>query len=85
MVNPLSPSLPADVLWGSFVTHSNPKGHLRGGYLSPSIHIQILQTDLHAFSLRMSRENLIKDQGIFSWVLILIILITYLLTMYGYC
>ena len=30
-------SLPADFLWGSFVTHSfrqtNPKGRLRGGYL----------------------------------------------------
>ena len=53
--------------------------------LSPNIHIQILQTDLHTFPLRMSWENLIKDQGIFTWVIILIILITYLLTMYGYC
>ena len=25
-------SLPTDVLWGSFITHSNPKGRLRGGY-----------------------------------------------------
>ena len=33
--------------------------------LSPSIHIQILQTDLHTFPERMSWENLIKDQGIF--------------------
>ena len=33
--------------------------------LSPSIHIQILQTDLHTFPLRISWENLIKDQGIF--------------------
>ena len=33
----------------------------------------------------MSRENLIKDQGIFSWVITLLILITYLLTVYGYC
>ena len=35
---PLCPSLPADVLWGSFVTHwqTNPKGRLRGGYLCPS-------------------------------------------------
>ena len=47
--------------------------------------MQILQTDLHTFPLRMSQENLIKDQGIFTWVIILIILITYLLTMYGYC
>ena len=53
--------------------------------LSPSIHIQILQTDLHTFPLRISWENLIKDQGIFTWVIILLILITYLLTMYGYC
>ena len=53
--------------------------------LSPSIHIQILQTDLHTFPWRISRENLMIDQGIFSWVIILLILITYLLTMYGYC
>ena len=33
--------------------------------LSPSIHIQVLQTDLHTFPERMSWENLIKDQGIF--------------------
>ena len=33
--------------------------------LSPNIHIQILQTDLHTFPLWMSWENLIKDQGIF--------------------
>ena len=34
--------------------------------LSPDIHLQILQTDLHTFPLRMSRENLIKDQRFFS-------------------
>ena len=34
--------------------------------LSPNIHIQILQTDLYTFPLRISKENLIKDQGIFS-------------------
>ena len=44
--------------------------------LSPNMHIQILQTDLHTFSLRISRENLIKDQSIFSMVIILLILIT---------
>ena len=33
--------------------------------LSPNIHIQILQTDLYTFPSRISRENLIKDQGIF--------------------
>ena len=49
--------------------------------LSPNIHIQILQTDLHTFPVRNCWENLIKDQGIFSLVIILAILIT----MYGYC
>ena len=44
--------------------------------LSPSIHIQILQTDLHTSTLRISWENLIKDHGIFSMVIILLILIT---------
>ena len=44
--------------------------------LSPSIHIQILQTDLHAFPLRISSENLIKHQGIFSFVIIFYILTT---------
>ena len=34
--------------------------------LSPNIHIQILQTDLYTFPWRMSWENLIKDQSIFS-------------------
>ena len=53
--------------------------------LSPGIHIEILQTDLHTFPQRISCENLIKDQGIFSWVIILFIQITYLLTVYGYC
>jgi len=34
--------------------------------LSPNtIHLQILQTDLHTFPLRISWENLIKDHGIF--------------------
>ena len=53
--------------------------------LNPRIHIQVLQTDLHTFPERMSLENVIKDQGIFSWVITLLILITYLLTVYGYC
>ena len=44
--------------------------------LSPSIHIQILQTDLYTFPLRISLENLIKHQGIFSLVIILLILTT---------
>ena len=45
--------------------------------LSPNTHIQILHSDLHIFSLRMCWENLIKDQGIFSLVIILLILITF--------
>ena len=43
---------------------------------SPNIHKQILQTDLDKFPLRISWENLIKDPGIFSLVIILLILIT---------
>ena len=53
--------------------------------LSPSILVQILQTDLHTFPQRISWKNLIKDHGIFSLVINLLILITYLLTVYGYC
>ena len=44
--------------------------------LSPNIHLQTLQTDLHTFPIRISGGNLIKDQGIFSFVIILLILIT---------
>ena len=54
--------------------------------LSPSIHIQILQTNLHTLYISLKNwENLMIDQGIFSRVIILLILITYLLTVYGYC
>ena len=38
--------------------------------LSPIINTQILQTDLLTFPLRISWENVIKDQGIFSLVMI---------------
>ena len=41
-----------------------------------TVHVQILQTDLYTFSQRVSGENLIKDQGIFSLVIILLVLIT---------
>ena len=41
--------------------------------LSPNIHTQILQTDLHTFPLRISWENLIKGHGIFSKMIILLI------------
>ena len=44
--------------------------------LSPRIHIQILQTDRHTFPLRTGWENLIKHQGIFSFVIIFYILTT---------
>ena len=39
--------------------------------------MEILPTDLHTFPLRISQENLIKDQGIFPLVIILLILITF--------
>ena len=45
--------------------------------LSPDIHLQILHTDLYTFPLRISWENLKKDQGIFTLVIILLILITF--------
>ena len=45
--------------------------------LSPNIHIQILRTGLYTFPLRISWESLIKDQGIFSLVIILLTLITF--------
>ena len=38
--------------------------------------MQILQTDVHTSPLRISWENLIKDHGIFSMMIILLILIT---------
>ena len=44
--------------------------------LSPNIHVQILQTGLYTFPLRISWENSIKDQGIFSLVIILLTLTT---------
>ena len=41
-------------------------GHVIGMLLlSPNIHIQILQTDLHTYPYRISWENLFKDQSIF--------------------
>ena len=39
--------------------------------LSPNIHIQILQTDLHTSSLRIRWENLINDHGIYSMIILL--------------
>ena len=64
--------------------NSNPKQIKERGQLiamninplSPNIYIQILQTDLHTSPLRISWENLIKDHGIFSMMIILLILIT---------
>ena len=50
-------------IWGKWYEFLNS--------LSPNIHIQILQTGLYTFPLRISWENLIKDQGIFSLVIIL--------------
>ena len=45
--------------------------------LSPNIHIQILQTDLHTFPWRISWENLIEDQIFFSFWIILLFLVDY--------
>ena len=45
--------------------------------LSPTIHIQILQTDLNTFPYRISWENLFKDQRSFSEVIIIFILINF--------
>ena len=53
--------------------------------LSLNIHIQILQTDLHTFPLRMSWKNLTKDHSIFSLVIILLILISFFLIVHKYC
>ena len=39
------------------------------------MHMPFLQTDLPTFSSRISLENLIKDHGIFSLVIILLVLI----------
>ena len=53
--------------------------------LSLSIHIKILPNWSPYISLRISWENnLIIEQGIFSWVIILFILLTYLSTVYRY-
>ena len=43
-----------------------------------NIHIQILQTiNINRFSLRISRENLVKGQNIFSLVINFLILIIF--------
>ena len=52
----------------------------RFNLLSPKIHIQILQTDLNTFPPRISWENLVKDQSIFSFLTIFLVLITFSLT-----
>ena len=53
-------------------------------FLSPNIHIQILQTDLHTFPWRISWENLVKDQIFFSLWSFCQFLQTLLLIVYGY-
>ena len=45
--------------------------------LSPNVHIQILQTDLHTFPYRISLENLIKDQRFFPLVIFILLLISF--------
>ena len=48
----------------------------RVNLLIPNIRKQILLTDPHTFPLRIIGENLIKDQSIFPFVNILLILTT---------
>ena len=55
---------------GQATDHSFHKNETKINPLSPNINIQILQTDLHTFPLRISGENLITDQGIVSLVII---------------
>ena len=44
--------------------------------LGPNIQVQILQSDLRTFPLRIRGQNLMKDQGILSLVIILSVLLT---------
>ena len=44
--------------------------NIKDNPLSPNIHIQILQTDLHTFPLRISWEKLMADQSVFSLMII---------------
>ena len=55
---------------GQATDHSFHKNETKINPLSPNINIQILQTDLHTFPLRIRGENLITDQGIVSLVII---------------
>ena len=57
-------------------TGQGPRQATFFNHLSPNMHLQILETDLHTFPCRISWENLIKDQSIFSLVIILLTLIT---------
>ena len=54
----------------NFLTHGAP---LCAHFARARAPLQILQTDLHTFPLRISWENLIKHQGIFSFMVILYI------------
>ena len=59
-----------------YIYHITPDSFFLINPLSPNIHIQILQTDLNTFPSRIRWENFIKNQGIFSLVIILLILPT---------
>ena len=65
-------------LWSSYINqkkqHTRPFSIQLTLSFSPNTHIQILETDRHTFPLRISWENLIKDQDNFSVVIILLIL-----------
>ena len=60
----------------SYLDDSRHYHNIKVNPLSPSIHIQILQTNLYTFPSRMSWEKLIKNQRIFFLVIILLPLIT---------
>ena len=53
--------------------------HCREEYPYSHNHLQILSTDLHTFSLRVSWETLLEDQSISPLVIIFSILITFAL------
>ena len=56
------------------------RARVSGSHCDLYIHIQILQTDLPTFPPRISWENLVKDQSIFSFLIIFLVLITFSLT-----
>ena len=71
-------SLPADVLWGSFVTHllnawrTNPKGPLRGGYVLGRRNWKVMSISVSSLATKESRiisqlPVTLKRVFFFSW------------------